>query len=260
MADIRRMKRTAFAAMASLLVAASLPAAGIAEPTAVNALIASTAGAAMAEIIPLYERSHPGARIQATYGGAQVLAAQIESGGDVDLIMVGGSTIVPLHGEGKVGTPVAIFSFHEAVLVAKGSTKVRGLRDLANPGVRIVLGTATSPHGKYAHAVLEKASAKFGADFERKVMANVVTTKTAAAQIPVAVKNGVADAAIGFTSDVSDAIDALPVPAEDDVFTTIQAAVVSAAPHAAAAQGFIDYLRSTEAQAIFRKHHFDQSK
>jgi len=250
------MKRrlATFAALAFVL---SISAAQAAEPTVIAGLFASTANDAMAEVIPLYERSHPNARIQATYAGGQVLAAQVESGANVDLILVGASTIMPLRGKGKVGAPVGIMAYREAVLVPKGSTKVRGLRDLANPGIRVALGTADSPHGKYAHTVLEKAGAKFGPDFERKVMANVVTTKTGASQIPPAVKSGVADAAIGFTSDESDAIVAIPVPAEDDVFTTLLAAVVAGTPHAAPAQDFIDYLRGPEAQAIFHKHHFD---
>jgi molybdate transport system substrate-binding protein len=249
------MKRRALAALASLLAVGSMVAAGAAEPVAVEALLGSVSTASMAEIIPLYERSHPGTRVVPSFGGAQVLAAQVESGGNVDLILVGEVTIMPLHGAGKVGTPLAIYSFHEAVLVPKGSTKVRGLRDLALPGVRIAIGLPESAIGKYAHSMLEKASAKFGADFERKVLANVVTTKTNSAQIVAAVKSGTADAAIGFSSDGTDAIDALAVPPEDDVVTNNFAAVVAGAPHAAAAQSFIDYLHGSEAQAIFRKHH-----
>ena len=88
-------------------------------------------------------------------------------------------------------------------------------------------------------------------------MANVTTTKTSSAEIALAVKNGLVDAAIGFTSDESEAVDAIAVPAEDDVVTVSRAAVVTGAPHAAAAQAFLDYLRGPEAQAIFHKHHLD---
>jgi molybdate transport system substrate-binding protein len=257
-ADIRRMKRI-FVAAASLLFATSMSAAGAADNTTLTVLSASAVSDAMVEIITLYERSHPGVKIQPTYGGAVVLEALVEAGSG-DLILIGASTIEALHSHNKIGTPTPIASFHEAVLVLKGSTKVHGLRDLANPGVRIAMGTANSTLIKFAHGVLEKASAKFGPDFERKVMANVVTTKTSAAQIVAAVKSGAVDAAIGFSADSSDTVEAIPVPAEDDVFTTDLAGVVTGSQHAAAAQAFVDFMHGPEAQAIFRKHHFDAAR
>jgi molybdate transport system substrate-binding protein len=247
------------AVMTSLFLAASICAPASAESSTVAALLASAVADAMAEIVPLYERSHPGVKIQVTYAGANALEALVESGSG-DMLLIGSSTMDPLHSRGKVGTPVPTGGFHEVVLVLKGSTKVRSLHDLAKPGVRIVMGTNNSPIFKYSQQVLEKAAAKFGPNFERAVMANVVTTKTSEAKIVEALKTGAADAAIGFSSDSSDSIEAIPMPAEDDVFTTNLAAVVTGSQHAAAAQAFVDYLHGAEAQAIFRKHHFDAAK
>jgi molybdate transport system substrate-binding protein len=245
--------------MTSLLLAASVSAPASAESGTIAALLASAVAETMADIIPLYERTHPGIKIQATYGGATTIDALVESGSG-DMLLIGSSTMDPLHSRGKVGTPVQVGSFHEVVLVLKGSTKVHTLRDLAKPGVRIAMGTINSPIFKYSQEVLEKGAAKFGSTFKGAVMANVVTTKTSEAKIVEAVKTGAVDAAIGFSSDSSDAIEAISLPAEDDVFTTNLAAVVTGSAHAAAAQAFIDYLHGAEAQAIFRKHHFDAAK
>lgn len=245
--------------MTSLLFAASISAPASAESSTIAALLASAVSDTMAEIVPLYERSHPDVKIQATYAGANALEALVESGSG-DMLLIGSSTMDPLHGRGKVGTPVLVGSFHEAVLVPKGSTKVRSLRDLAKPGVRIAMGTNHSPIFRYSQQVLQKAAAKFGPTFERAVMANVVTSKTSEAKIVEAVKTGAVDAAIGFSSESSDSVETISIPAEDDVFTTNMAAVVTGSQHAAAAQAFIDYLHGAEAQAIFRKHHFDPAK
>ncbi|HTW86304.1 MAG TPA: molybdate ABC transporter substrate-binding protein [Candidatus Sulfotelmatobacter sp.] len=223
--------------------------------TDVVALIAAVAHPAMNDIIPAFERSHPGVKIQASYGGAQVLVAQVQAGAPVDLIMVGETALSPIAS--KIGSPVGVLGYHEVVLVPKGSKKIHGLRDLADPGVRVAFGVANSPPATYAHEVLAKASKGYGSDFERKVMANVATTKPSSAEIAAAVKNGLADAAIGFSSDVTDELEAIPVPAEDDVFTVSRGAVVNGAAHAAAAQAFLDYLRGSEAQALIRKHHLD---
>jgi len=242
-----------------MLFLASISRAGAAESNTIAALVASALGDAMGEIVPLYERSHPGVKIEPTYGGAVILEALVESGSG-DMILIGTSTLDKLHSRGKIGASMPITAFHEVILVPKGSTKVRGLRDLAKPGVRIAAGTTNSTLIKYMHEVLEKASAKFGPDFERNVMANVVTAKTSEEKIVEALKTGAADAALGFSSDLSDTIEVIPLPAEDDVFTTNFGGVITGAPHAAAAQAFMDYLHGAEAQAIFHKHHFDPAK
>jgi molybdate transport system substrate-binding protein len=249
------MHRAALAALTASAFAVAGATAPAAADTDVVALIAAVAHGAMTEIVPLYERSHPGTKIDVSYGGAQVLVAEVQAGAPVDLIMVGETALTPIAS--KISAPVGILAYHEVVLVPKGSKKIHGLRDLADPGVRVALGTANSPPATYAHEVLTKASKAYGADFERKVEANVATTKPSSAEIAAAVKNGLADAAIGFSSDVTDDLEAIPVPADDDVFTVSRAAVVNGAAHAAAAQDFLTFLRGSEAQAIFRKHHLD---
>jgi molybdate transport system substrate-binding protein len=259
-ADEARMKlsvyRCATAALAVLLsMSALVPApARAAEKTAVVALVASAASKAMAEIIPLYEKSHPDVTIQPQFAGAQVLRAQVDSGAG-DVIVVGSSSIGILGG--KVENAVSLFKYHEVVEVPKGSSKVHGLKDLATKGVRIVLGTADSPHGGYARSVIEKAGKSYGAAFAPAVLANVVTTKTASQGVPQAVLAGSVDAGIGFSSDEYPGLTLINVPAEFDVVTTTQGAVVKSSPHQSAAKDFVSFLSGSEAQAIFRKHHFD---
>ena len=248
--------RSATAALAVLLsMSALVPApARAAEKTAVVALVASAAAKAMAEIIPLYEKSHPDVTIQPQFAGAQVLRAQVDSGAG-DVIVVGSSSIGILGG--KVENAVSLFKYHEVVEVPKGSSKVHGLKDLATKGVRIVLGTADSPHGGYARSVIEKAGQSYGAAFGPAVLANVVTTKTASQGVPQAVLAGSVDAGIGFSSDEYPGLTLINVPAEFDVVTTTQGAVVKSSPHQSAAKDFVSFLAGSEAQAIFRKHHFD---
>lgn len=248
------MKRTGLVLLAAALVATAASPSAAAETNLV-VLGTSVTGPALADLVPAYERAHPGVHIDATTGGAVNIASQITSGAGADLVVAGTSVTGVVRT--KLAAPVAIFSFHEALIVPKGSTKVRSLRDLANPGVRVVFGTPGSPQAAFAHTLLAKASEKYGADFERKVMGNVVTTKPSEAQVAAAVKSGTADAAVGFTADASDALDALPVPADGDTVTTVSVSLVSSTSHAAAAQAFADYLKSADAQAIYRKHHLD---
>lgn len=250
------MSRLVTAALAALLTTgalAPLPAKA-ADKTVVIALVASAAAKPMNEIIAAYEKAHPDVTVQPLYAGAQVLRAQVESGAG-DVIVVGNSTITALSA--KLEEPSAVFKYHEVVEVPKGSSKVHGLKDLANKGVRIVLGTADSPHGTYARTVLEKAGKSYGSGFDAAVLANVVATKTAAAAIPQAVLAGSADAAIGFSSDEYPGLTLIPVPSAFDVVTTTRGAAVKSSAHLGAAKEFVSFLTGGEAQAIFRKHHFD---
>lgn len=248
-----RLPAALLAAILSCGLLAPLPA-HAADKTVIVALVASAAQKPMSEIVTLYEKSHPGVTVQTVFGGAQVLRVQVESGSG-DMIAVGSTTIVAL--EGKLTGAVPIFKYHEVVETTSASTKIHSLKDLATKGVRLVLGTADSPHGRYSRAVLDKASKSYGASFGAEVLTNVVSTKTSAAAIPAAILAGVADGGIGFSSDEAPGLKLIPIPAEFDVVTTTQAAVVKSSQHASAAADFVTYLAGSEAQAIFHKHHFD---
>ncbi len=256
LADEAGMCRIVTAALAALISASALvpTPARAADKTVIVALVASAAGKAMAEIIPLYEKSHPDVTIEPQFAGAQVLRAQVESGAG-DVIVVGTSTINALHGAVEDAAP--LFKYHEVVEVPKGSSMVRSLKDLAKKNVRIVLGTADSPHGVYSRAVIEKAGKSYGASFAPSVLANVVTTKAASQGVPQAVLAGSVDAGIGFSSDDYPGLTLIPVPAEFDVVTTTHGAAVKSSSHLSAAKDFVSFLAGSEAQAIFRKHHFD---
>jgi molybdate transport system substrate-binding protein len=222
----------------------------------VTVLCASASTDAMHELVPLFERSHPGVTIQPLFGGPQVLAAQIEADGSVaDVLLVGETTTKALAA--KLGGPIPIFRYGEAVLVPRNSTKVRELRDLARSGVRVALGITGSPFRGYADTVLSRASADYGKTFAADVDKNVTLTRTSDAALRLAVANGLVDAAIGFTSDAGGGVDAIRIPAQFDVVTTTYATPLKAAPHAAIAKDFVAYLAGPEAQAIFRKHHLD---
>lgn len=248
--------RSATVALAVLFsMSAFVPApAPAAEKTVIVALVASAASKAMADLIPLYEKAHPDVTIVPQFAGAQVLRAQVESGAG-DVIVVGSSSITLLGG--KVENAVAVFKYHEVVEVPKGSSKVHGLKDLANKGIRIVLGTADSPHGGYARSVIEKAGKSYGAAFAPAVLANVLTVKSASQGVPLAVLTGSVDAGIGFSSDEYPGLTLINVPAEFDVVTTTEGAVVKSTPHESAAKSFVSFLAGSDAQAVFRKHHFD---
>jgi molybdate transport system substrate-binding protein len=251
---------------AALLFAASLAAGSIApvaalaaDKTTIAVLVASVAKTPIEEIIPLFEKAHPNVSVQAVYGGGNVMAGQVAAGSG-DVIFSNNQSMSAVMG--KLGTLVPLFRVHEAVIVPKGSTKVKSLRDLANPGVRIGMVVANAPAGIYSRGVLKAASAQYGAEFDTKALANIALSKTSDGQIVEMIAAGNLDAAIGHPTDASDKIEVIAIPPAFDI--PASEAVASAAPikssaHGAEANEFIAFLSSKEAQAIFVKHHYDIS-
>jgi len=72
------------------------------------------------------------------------------------------------------------------------------LKDLANPGVKIVTSDPSDAVAKYTQTMLQKASADptYGSDFSSKVQQNVVSQRTNQREMLAAVLLGQADAAV----------------------------------------------------------------
>jgi ABC-type molybdate transport system substrate-binding protein len=244
---------------AALIAVSVIPsAASAADKTVLTILVGSLAKEPVEEIIPLYEKSHPTVTIQAQYAGGSVLIGEVAGGVSADMVLSNNQSFSPVAA--KLGTMVPIFRIHEAVIVPKGSTKVKTLRDLASPGIHVGMVTANAPAGQYARGVLKAAGATYGADFESKVLANVTASKTSDGAVVELVASGSLDAAIGHPTDASGKIDVIAIPAAFDI--PASDAVASAVPikattHLGEVNDFIAFLAGKEAQAVFVKHHFD---
>ena len=250
------MSRRIGSAFALALLCGALVRADAGAADTATILCASASAGAMHEIVPLFQKAHPGIVIQPLFGGPQVLKAQIEADGSVaDVLLVGESTTKALAG--KLGDPVAIFRYGEAILVPRDSTKVHSLRDLSKKDVRIGVGIIGSPFRGYAETVIARAAADYGGSYAADVHNNITLTRTSDAALGPAIASGLIDAAIGFTSDAGDGFVGIHVPPQYDVVTTTFATPLKAAPHAAIAKDFVAFLAGPEAQAIFRKHHLD---
>jgi len=243
---------------AALIVTLSHPTAtSAADKTVLVVLVSSLARVPLEEIIPLYEKTHPSVSIQATFAGGSVLASQVAAGG-ADMFLSNNQSLATVSA--KLNAPVALFRIHEAVIVPKGSTKVKTLRDLATPGVRVGMVTANSAAGTYARSVLKQAASAYGADFESKVLANVVAAKTSDGAIVDLIASSSIDAAIGHPTDAGSKIEAIAIPTAFDIpagEATASAASLKSSTHLSETNEFIAYLAGKDAQAVFSKHHFD---
>lgn len=221
----------------------------------VSAFCASTTKAPMTEIVQAYEKAHPGTKIDVVYTGAQVIRTNIASDTRVDLVVVGEPTTDAVADKIELG-PI-IYSLTEAVLVPRGSKKIRSLKDLATPGLKLVGPSRVSPVYGYMEKMLKKASAEYGPDFQKKVEDNIVITKATSAEIPAAIAAGLVDGGVGFMGDETDKVEAIRPPAAFDVITKSHVSYLKTAANASGARAFGAFLVSAEAKAIFKKHHVE---
>lgn len=189
-----------------------------------------------------------------SFAGTQVLAAQVRQGAPADVIAGADAEHVErLAREGRLeGAPV-VFARNRMVVVVPVSAgaAVTSARDLARPGVRVVLAGPAVPAGRSARDGL----AALG--ILDAVLPHVVSNEDSVTGVAEKVALGEADAGVVYITDARAdrrlrAVGApLPVEAVDVV------AVVRGAPHRQAARRFVALLGSPAGRDVLRRFGFE---
>ena len=156
---------------------------------------------------------------------------------------------------------------------ADNPAKLQGLEDLVKKKVRIILADFKTPLGNYTSQVLSKIESSWGdrdsqyyqnpamEKYRSKVLANVIAYESNAQQVVTKVMNGLADAGFVYLSDVAVKgvkLQAIAIPAELNVETSYQIAVLSNAPQFNLALEFLDYVFSDEGKQLIRRWGFTE--
>lgn len=185
-----------------------------------------------------YARSFPGVEVRQSFAGSDQLAAQIRAGVEPD-VYAAASTEYPdeLHREGLVEKPT-VFAANRLVIAVPAASGVSSLADLAEPGVKLVIGDPDVPVGSYTRELLGRLPAAE----RRAILANVRSEEPEVSSIAAKLAAGVADAGFVYATDVAAAgadlrTVALPARLEPDVAYGV--AVVAGTPHADLARRFL---------------------
>ena len=216
----------------------------------------------MEEIQPIYEQKHPGTEIIYNFASSGSLQRQIEQGAPVDIfISAAKSKMEELEQQELllIETRQDLLK-NQIVLITsiannKNQLKLENFQDLTTQKIdRIALGEPASvPAGKYAQEVLTSfeiadrvnEQAVYGKDVRQVV--NYVAT-------------GNVDAGIVYRTDaqVADNVEIAAIAPETSHSPVIYPiAVIKESDHPEAATELIDFLTTTEAQAVFEEYGFD---
>ena len=132
---------------------------------------------------------------------------------------------------------------------------------MAEPDVKLVLAQKDVPAADYAVEILGKASGRYGDDFERDVLSNVVSREADVRASVNRVVVGDADATFGYASDytpdIRDRVKVVPIPPELNIIATYPIAALKDAKDPGLAKKWVDLVTSEEGQSVLEKWNFE---
>jgi len=198
-----------------------------------------------------------GAKVESDYGGSGMLISRLRLARTGDLFMPGDRWYVELaEKEGLVESQADVCWFVPVILVQKGNPKgIRGLADLARPGLRLGLGNPKACQvGRATEEIIAKNKLNAAAIEKNLAFASVTVN-----ELGLQVQTGHLDAAIvwdAIAAQYAASADVVPIPPGENVFSHVTVGVLKSCKNRPLAGEFIEFLRADEGRAIFRRHHY----
>ena len=236
---------------------------GVAAPSVLTVFAAASLTDAFEELGALFQRGHPGITVRFNFAGSQQLAAQLEHGASADAFASADQRwMAQVQRLGLAAGDPVVFAHNRLVVVlpAENPARIQRLEDLARPGLKLVLAADAVPAGRYSREVLRNLSRRpgFGSDYERRVVANVVSEEENVKGVVAKVQLGEADAGVVYRSDVTSGIAeklrVLDIPATANIVASYPIVVLSSSGAPGAARAFVELVRGVEGRATLAKH------
>ena len=220
---------------------------------------ASSLTEAFREIAGSFEAAHEGVDVVLNFAGSSTLSTQILQDAPADVFASADEAqMQTVAGAGLLGSEPQTFTQNRLVVITPQNSPVKTLSDLATPGILLILAGPNVPAGRYALEVLKNLDEVYGADFSRRVLANLVSEETNVRQVAAKVGLGEADAAFVYATDaaVLREVNIIQIPAADNVTARYPIAVLEDTQHPELAQSFVDYVQSARGQEILAERGF----
>jgi molybdate transport system substrate-binding protein len=246
-----------------------LPAAVLNEPCkpqTVYVFAAASLTEAFKEMAPLFQAEEPCAELAFNFAGSQKLSQQLQDGAPADVFASASGRNMD---EVKAGDLVAeegsqVFARNGlAVVVCPNSRfNVEKVKDLAQPGVKLVVAAREVPVGDYTDQFLEKAAADatLGQSFVDAVKTNEVSFEADVKSVLAKVDVCEADAGVVYESDAftdkTEGISYFLIPEALNILALYPIAVVKTSANPELAQKFVDFVLSDQGQKILEDNGF----
>jgi molybdate transport system substrate-binding protein len=222
---------------------------GAAAPGEIKVFAAASLTAAFTKLGEQFTAANGGTKVTFNFAGSQALATQIQQSAPADVFASADLANMDKVKD-LVGTPQNFASNQLQIVVEQGNPEgVKGLDDLANPDLKVVLAAPDVPAGKYAAEALAKAG----------VTVRPVSQEDNVKAVVTKVSLGEADAGIVYVTDVSAGggkVEGVDLPEDQNVLATYPIATVKASKAPDQAQAFMDLVLSSEGQQVLKEYGF----
>ena len=249
------MHRPGIVAVLVFTILISLGAAVTAQAAELTVFAAASLTNVLQELGTAYETAG-GDHIVYSFGASSTLARQIDEGAPADVFFAADEAKMDgleKQGELVAGTRSSLLSNSLVIVVAADSKlEIAGPRDLATTAIRVLAlaEPQTVPAGIYAKAYLRTSGVW------HDVIDKVVPTENVRAAL-AAVEAGNAEAAIVYKTDAAISTKvrvAFDVPVAEAPKISYPVAVLKQSAKGESARRFVDYLKSADGKAAFRRY------
>jgi len=225
---------------------------------------ASSLTDAFGELAKTFEERHPGVEVRQNFESSSTLLTQIQQGARADVFATAAEEEMDAAGDdGLVAGEPEVFARNRKVsLVPQANpANIRGMEDLAKPGVKLVLAEEGVPATDYALEILRKANPVYGADFKQDVLSNVVSRESDVRASVSRVALGDADATFGYASDytpdIRDKVKVIQIPQDLNIVATYPIATLKDAQSPELARAWVDLVVGAEGQRVLEEWGFE---
>lgn len=243
-------------------------------PTAGNTTLTVMAAASLTEsfteLETKFEADHPGVKVAFNFAGSQQLADQINNGAPADVFASASKKYMDnMVTAGKVDAEsVSPFARNRLVVIypTENPGGIKELKDLAKPGLKIVLAAKEVPVGQYALTFLDNAvkDGSYGASYKDDMLKNVVSYEDNVKSVLSKVSLNEADAGIVYVSDITPEaatkVTQLAIPDSINSIASYPIAVIKDSASPDLAKAFVDLVLSADGQAVLASYGFMPAK
>ena len=219
----------------------------------ITVLAASSLKEAFTTLGKQFEAAHPGTKVVFSFGASSTLAQQIAQGAPADVFASASTKNMDQVVSGGAASSPSSFvrNVMEIAVPPANPAHVATVADLAKKGVKVALCQAAVPCGATALEVFRNAG----------VTVSPVTQEADVKATLSKVELGEVDAGVVYVTDVRAAgskVEGVEIPDAINASTTYPIAALTASKNAATAQAFVDYVLSSDGQAVLTAAGFAQ--
>ena len=258
------MKRIALVITALFIIVSAVWSAEPADPSvSLTVFAAASLTESFGEMAAAFEATHPEVKVELNLSSSNQLALQINEGAPADVYASANlKNMDKVVAAGLIDAgQVAVFANNllVAVVPAANPGEIETLRDLARPGLKIVLAGKEVPVGAYSFQAIDLLGGdpEYGAGYKDALLKNVVSHEDTVKHVLTKVLLGEADAGIVYRSDVtpsaSERVRMIEIPERFNVLASYPIAVLNRASGNETATGFVQFVLSPSGREILAK-------